>query len=420
MKRGIILMTQKGKFMNLTRKIGFWPVFALVTGSQIGSGVFMLPANLAPYGKLSLLGWVISGFGAILLALVFAQLCARIPKTGGPHNYVQAAFGKKAAFVTGWTYWIISWVSSTAVVIASIGYLTPLIGIHSSFTTLILQIGLLFFITALNLRGVKAAGNAEFFLTVIKFIPLIVVPFVAFFYFNSKNITSAPTIENVNANINTWQLISHVTLLTLWGFIGLESATTPAGSVKNPSKTIPRAIVLGTLSVALIYAFNSLAIMGVVPNAQLMQSQAPYSDASRIIFGGNWNLLIALLASIVCIGTLNAWMLTSGQIALGLAQDGLMPAFFARKNKFGAPYYGLMISALGMVPFLVLTLSNNLAQQINTIIDISVTTFLFVYLICILAFLKILKKQHSATRFQWIYGLAAFVFCAWIIITSHF
>lgn len=107
------------------------------------------------------------------------------------------------------------------------------------------------------------------------------------------------------------------------GFIGLESATTPAGAVENPSKTIPRAIVLGTLTVALIYILNSLGIMGVVPSTQLMNSHAPYVDAAQVIFGGNWHLLISLLASIVCIGTLNAWMLTSSQIAFGLAQDGL-------------------------------------------------------------------------------------------------
>ncbi len=115
----------------MSRKIGFWSVFALVTGSQIGSGVFMLPANLAPYGFYSLAGWLFSGAGAIALALVFAGLCARFPQTGGPHVYVHHAFGRGWAFFTGWTYWVISWVSTTAVVVVSIGYLTPIIG-HQS------------------------------------------------------------------------------------------------------------------------------------------------------------------------------------------------------------------------------------------------------------------------------------------------
>ena len=107
----------------MSRKMGFWSVFALVTGSQIGTGVFMLPSSLAPYGISSLYGWVLSSLGAIALALVFAALCAQFPKTGGPHVYVKNAFGKPPAFFTGWTYWIISWVSTTAVIVSSVGYL---------------------------------------------------------------------------------------------------------------------------------------------------------------------------------------------------------------------------------------------------------------------------------------------------------
>ena len=107
-------------------KIGFWAVFALVTGSQIGSGILMLPVSLAPYGMYSLIGWGVSGLGAILLALVFANLCSRYPRTGGPHAYVQEAFGNVAGFFTGWTYWLISWVSTPIVLTASVGYLSPL------------------------------------------------------------------------------------------------------------------------------------------------------------------------------------------------------------------------------------------------------------------------------------------------------
>ncbi len=399
----------------MTRKLGFWPVFALVTGSQIGSGVFMLPASLAPYGKLSFLGWLISGVGAVMLALVFAQLCARIPKTGGPHAYVQAAFGPTAAFFTGWTYWVISWVSTTAVVIASIGYLTPIIGVHSAFTGFILQTTLLISIMFLNLRGVKTAGTVEFFLTNLKLIPLIILPVIALFYFDASNLNYSPDIMQENFSSN----MGRVVLLTLWGFIGVESATTPAGAIENPRKTIPRALVFGTLTVALIYALNSLGVMGVVPSTQLANSQAPYAEATSAIFGGSWHKLISLLASIICIGTLNAWMLTSGQISLGLAQDGFMPAMFKKSNKYGAPLYSLLFSSLGIIPLLIFTLNDNLAAQINTIIDISVTAFLFVYLISILSLIKILlkKEERSLHIVQWIYVGGALLFCGWTIST---
>jgi APA family basic amino acid/polyamine antiporter len=394
------------------QKMGFWAVFALVTGSQIGSGVFMLPAALAPYGLYSLAGWAISGLGAIALALVFGWLCAQFPQTGGPHVYVKHAFGSVAAFFTGWTYWVISWVSTTAVIVACIGYLTPLIGQHSVYVYLALEIALLLAVTALNVRGVTAAGRAEFFLTLLKFIPLIVVPFIALFYFDSSNFVVAANVDALPFS----RILGSVTLLTLWGFIGLESATTPAGSVENPSKTIPQAIVWGTLCVALLYIFNCLGIMGLIPGPELALSKAPYVDAAQHMFGGNWHLLLSAAACLVCVGTLNAWILTSGQIALGLAQDSLMPRFFGTKNSNDAPVWALIISSLGILPLLFLTASESIAQQIAALVDISVIAFLFVYIVCCCSLLKVLAVQRVRARgYQALVTIIALAFCVWII-----
>lgn len=392
-----------------SQKIGFWAVFALVTGSQIGSGVLMLPSTLAPYGTLSLWGWVVSGLGAIALALVFAQLCARIPKTGGPHAYVAEAFGKKAGFFTGWTYWVISWISTTAVIVSSIGYLTPLLGIESKFIQIALEIVLLGSITLLNLRGVKTSGNAEFFLTLIKIIPLFILPVAALFVFDSAHFVKDVSVSGMSDA----SIIGKVTLMTLWGFVGLESATAPAGSVINPRKTIPRAIVLGTICVALLYFLNSLGIMGVVPGSELMNSQAPYGDAARYVFGGNWHFIVSILASIICIGTLNAWILTSGQISLGLSQDRFMPRIFAKVNAHGAPYVGILVSSLGILPLLILTASDNLAHQLVQIIDFSVVAFLFIYALSCLALLKFLIQEKKLS-FEWVYVLGALGFCSWV------
>ncbi|MBS0286496.1 MAG: amino acid permease [Proteobacteria bacterium] len=394
----------------MSSKIGFWSVFALVTGSQIGSGVLMLPVNLAPFGILSLVGWLISGLGAIMLALVFANLCSRFPRTGGPHAYVKETFGNTAAFFTGWTYWIISWVSTPIVICASIGYLTPLIGEPSPWVKLALELFLLFVITSINLRGVKAAGSAEFFLTLLKIIPLLIVPIAALSLFDIHHFAKVASMDNTTLS----QSLGHVVLLTLWGFIGVESATTPAGSVENPSKTIPRAVVLGTICVALLYFLNSLGIMGAMSANELALSKAPYADTVRLLFSGNWHLVVSLIAAVVCIGTLNAWMLASGQIALGNAQDGLMPAFFAKQNRFGAPQIALIISCLGIVPLLLMTMNESLTQSINIIIDYSVTAFLFVYMICTLALLKLLFQQKGSFL-QWTYTLGALSFCGWII-----
>ncbi len=394
----------------MIKKIGFWSVFAIVMGSQIGSGVFMLPASLAPYGKYSILGWIISGLGAICLALVFGGLCQRFPRTGGPHVYVKEMFGLSPAFFTGWTYWVISWVSTTAVIIASVSYLSPFLGAQPPWVYLLLEIALLLGITVLNLKGIQAAGEVEFILSILKIIPLFFLPLGAIWYFNSDNFSVVPEI----AALPLSSKLSQVVLLTLWGFIGLETATTPAGSIENPGKTIPRAIILGTLCTALLYLMSNIGIMGLVPGHILATAKAPYVVASHYLFGGNWHFLVAIIASVVCIGTLNAWMLASGQIVLGLAEDQLMPAVFAKKNLVNAPVLGLLTSSLGILPLLFLTMNANIAQQITSIIDFSVVAFVFVYLMCVLAYLKTLLAEKPRW-YHWIYAVGALVFCCWII-----
>lgn len=397
-----------------SQKIGFWAVFALVAGSQIGSGVFMQPASLAPYGLYSLLGWLISGAGAVSLALIFGWLCAKYPRTGGPYVYVEEAFGPIAGFFTGWTYWVISWVSTPVLYVASVGYLSPLLGDPPIQVLLILELLLLFFLTWLNLKGVGAAGKAEFVLSLLKIIPLIIVPVVALFYFKIENFQfDATKVEETDL----MHILSAVSLLTMWGFIGVESATTAAGSIENPAKTIPRAIVLGTLCVALLYFFNSLSVLGLVPGHHLSNSRAPYADAAQTIFGGNWYIVISLIASIVCIGTANAWTLSSGQAALGLAQVGLLPKIFSKINRFGAPRWGLLTSCVGIVPILVLTADESLSAQINTIIDFSVTAFLYVYLACVLAFFKVNIKEKSLLQSKGylLAGIFSLIFCVWVL-----
>jgi len=414
----------------MSEKMGFWAVFALVTASQIGSGILTLPTALAPYGYYGLFGWLIASTGAIALALVFATLCSWYPETGGPHIYVHKAFGDATAFFAGWTYWVISWFSTTAVIIACTSYLTPLIGNQEPYIYCGLQIMILSAIIWLNLKGVKTTGSMEILLSGITCLLIVIMPLIALFFFDSAHIITDTSV----ANLPLSHTASRTALLILWGFIGLESATASAGSVENPTKTIPKAVILGTLAVATLYLLNTVAIMGLIPGNMLMFSKAPYAEAAQHIFGSGWHLIVSFMASVGLIGTLNAWILTSSQVALGLAQNRFLPQFFMHKNSNNVPTYGLLISCAGIIPLLVLTMNANLAKQITDIIDISVTAFLFIYLICSLGFLKLLmqQKRHNSaidstkdsalktkicftTLWQWTFGLTATAFCSWIL-----
>lgn len=402
-------MSQATNFSS--QKLGFWSVFALVTGSQLGTGVLILPASLAPYGVFSLAGWILSSCAAIILSLLFGILCAKFPQTGGPHVYLKNTFGNSAAFFTGWTYWVISWVSTATVVIASVRYLAPFISSHDNFVYLYLEIILLAVIMLINLKGIGIAGKIEFILTTLKFIPLIIIPAIALCKFDASNFT----MEHSPTNLTFPQMLGEVTLLTFWGFIGLESATAQAGAVINPSKTIPKAIILGTLCVAILNLFNIIGIMGVIPANSLIHSTAPYVDATQIVFGGQWHVIISIIAAIICIGTLNAWVLTSGQIALGLAQDGFMPSIFTKKNKNESPIWSVIISCVGILPLLIITANENLSKQITEIIDFSVISFLFVYLACSIAFAKLLITTRSSSIYSWLIAICSIIFCSWTI-----
>jgi APA family basic amino acid/polyamine antiporter len=305
---------------------------------------------------------------------------------------------------------VVSWVSTTAVIVAAIGYLSPFIGSQSPYVYLALEIILLLLMGGLNLFGVSIAGRAETVFTLLKFLPLVIVPIAAIWLFDIDNFQVSEAIASQGASSS----IAQAALLTLWGFVGLESATTPAGSVENPARTIPRALIIGTIIVALIYMFNSVAIMGLIPGQILASSSAPYATAAQYVFGGNWHLWISLAASIVCIGTLNAWILTSGQISLGLAEDKMMPEIFVRRSSNGAPYTSIICSCLGIVPLLVLTANKNIAGQVAAVIDFSVTSFLFIYLLCAIVNL-VLSWRNRAGILSIFNSLVAISFCVWVI-----
>lgn len=402
--------------MNQAKKIGFWSVVSIVVGSQIGSGIFLLPSSLAAFGGVGVASWMVSGFGAILLALVFSELCKAYPKTGGPHVYVNQAFGRRLSFFVAWTYWVISWLSSPAVILAAVGYISSLFpnGLTPA-SVFIVEITIIASFMLLNLGGVGASGKVELVLTVLKLVPVFVLPLLCLPFVNNAN------FEPFNAtDTSTFTALSSAALLTFWGFIGVETATTPAGSVNNAKKTIPLAITTGTIFVLLTYLLCNYAIMGVIPPEVLKVSKAPFTDAAKAVLGGNFHYLVSIAGAVVCLGTLNAWILTSGQIALGAADDKLFPKFLGRQNKNNAPYVAIVISTLGMLPFFVFAIfDQNLVGQFTKIIDASVTLFVVVYAICVFSFLKIFYKSGEMGLYHILLGTISLLFCGWILLSSE-
>ncbi|MGE3320439.1 MAG: amino acid permease [Candidatus Berkiella sp.] len=396
-----------------SRRLGLLQTISLVTGNLVGSGVFLLPASLALVGTLSLVGWVLTGCGALLLATVFASLSQTTQNNGGPHNYVGHAFGKEGAYWVAWGYWVLSWISNTALVVAAVSYLSPLLGGLSQPMVLLTQILIWGFITFVNIMGVQFAGRFELLMTTLKLIPLVAIPAIGLFSVDFQQL-----LPIVPQGVDGLEGIKTAMFLTLWAFVGLETATVTSGEVKNPKRTIPLATMIGTLIALFVYVLGSVVMLGVLGAQALSNSKAPYADLAGHLLGGDWGPLIAIAAVICCLGSFNGWTMVVSRISQGAATEGLFPSLFAKVDRRGTPINGLIISALCTLPLLFLSLQENLLSQFNAIIDISITLILMIYLFCILAYFK-LKVGISNRLSAWI-GIGALLFVLFALWAAGF
>jgi basic amino acid/polyamine antiporter, APA family len=334
----------------LKRSMGLWMATALVIGNMVGSGIFTLPAVLAgEAGPASILALVFTGVGAMLLALVFANLGRAHPRTGGPYYFARRAFGDFVGFQTAWAYWIAAWVGNAAIAVAFAGYLGVFWGDvkTSNWLAALVAVAAIWFFTLVNAVGAKETGIAQVLTTVLKFVPLAVIGIVGLFYVKGGNFTPfAPAHGGFDWHINA------AATLALWAFIGLESATVPAEEVKDAERTIPRATILGTLATTLLYVVALVAIVGVLSQAALAGSSAPFADAANAIWGGTflgltWGKWIALVAMAATLGALNGWIMLTARVSLAAADDGLFPKPFARVHgKRATPIFGLLVSSV--------------------------------------------------------------------------
>jgi basic amino acid/polyamine antiporter, APA family len=373
------------------KPLGFWACWSLVVGCMIGSGVFMLPTLLAPYGLLSFGGWIIAGGGSIALALTFGRLAARTSCNGGPYAYSRQAFGDLTGFLMAWAYWISFLMGIPVVAIAFVGYLGVFIpGLNGNAiaqaTSALALIGVF---TLINIRGLKEMSAAQITLTVLKIIPLLAIIGVAFFAGSSANLpafnpSGQPPIAALAA----------VALIALWPFTGFEVVTLPATNVKDCERTIPRALIVGMLTVVAIYLSATAAVMYLVPAPQLAQSTAPFADAARAL--GAWGPnFIAAGALIATAGTLNGLIFTCGQMPMAVALDKLAPSWLAATTKGGSPHLSLILSSALASLLLMLNFSRGFIGAFTFLLMMATALGLIYYVVVSLAELR--HSWRSAT-----------------------
>ena len=398
-------------------KIGFWLSTSLVVGNMTGSGIFLLPAALAIYGGISLFGWIFTLAGTIFLALVFSRLSKIITKSGGPYTYSREGFGDFAGFLVAWGYWISIWCGNAAIAVAGVGYLSVFIPSlkENSVLSAIVAIGAIWLFTYINTKSIRKVGMVQLITTIIKILPLLVLGTFGFLYFNKTHFTPLNL-----SSLSNFDAVTATAALSLWAFLGLESATIPSEKVKDPAKTIPRATIAGIAIAALLYISSTVGIMGIMAPSELQTSSAPFADAALMVWGNPAYILIAIGASIAGFGALNGWILLQGQLPMAAARDKLFPSAFKKESKNGTPVIGLIIASV-LASILVSTnYTRGLVEMFSFIIKLSTLSCLLPYLFSSLSEIAMyLRGKKSFNRKKLILSasisIPAFLYSLWAI-----
>lgn len=397
------------------RQLGLLMCTALVVGNMIGSGIFLLPATLAPYGWNSIFGWMLTIAGGVLLAIVFSALARNFPRAGGPYAFTQEAFGPLAGFLVAWSYWISVWVGNAAVATGSVSYLSVFFpslrtttGLHAGVT-----IAIIWLLTFVNIRGTYLAGSVQLATTLLKLLPLFAVILLGWLVVAGDG---GASIAPFDASAIAVGPITAAATLTLWGLLGLESATVPAEKVKDPERTIPRATMIGMILTGIIYLFACSAIILLQPADEVASSSAPFADFVGRHWGEGAGRWLALFAAISGFGALNGWILVQGELPYAMAKGGVFPAFFAKTTPQGTPLNAHLLSAGLLTVVVMLNYSKTMTEAFTFVLLLSTTASLFMYFACSLAALR-LRAQGRLKASGALVGVAALaaVYALWTI-----
>ena len=402
-----------------TEKIGLLTATSLVVGNMIGVGIFVLPAVLSNYGSISLLGWLFTATGALILAKIFSNFSKIIvSKSGGPYVYSKAGFGDFIGFLVAWGYWIACWVSNGAIAIAIIGaasFFVPELAVNSVLSVSI-GLGLIWVITWINSRGIKESGRIQLITTIIKILPLLFIIIFGLFFFKFDNFPDF----NLTGESN-FSTLSAVATLTLYAFLGIECATIPAGNIENPEKTVPRATMLGAIITTVLYILGTIVLFGILPLDTLQNSPAPFAEAAKIMGGDYGGYFVAIGVIISGIGVLNGWILITGQISMATAKDDLFPDFFKKENKKGAPVNGFIVGGVLSSIVMLMNYSEGLVDQFEFIVQLTTIAALLPYLFTAASYALILieKKLHTKSWIKtFLLSALGFTYSLWAIYGS--
>jgi APA family basic amino acid/polyamine antiporter len=366
------------------RTLGPAACIALVMGNMIGSGVFLLPASLAPYGWDAVAGWIFTIAGSLILAYVIARLTVLMPDAGGTAQFITRAYGPLAGFAIGWIYWISVIFTNVTIAVAATANLSSILpALNRPGAGALLSVGFLWATTGINLIGARAAGMTQLATTALKLIPIAAVLILLALMLGSGRAEIAP----FPATGFTSAGITASAALTLWALLGFESASVAADKVRCPARTIPRATLIGTAATGLIYLFVCSGIALTLPAAE-SQSGSPFAAFVAHYWSTGPARAIAAFATISCLGALNGWTLLQGEVPLAMARGGELPRWLAGTSRNGTPVRALILSCGLGTAMLAANSLQGLVALFTAMALLSTSATLWLYVGCALAALR--------------------------------
>jgi APA family basic amino acid/polyamine antiporter len=405
--------------------LGLGSSTALVIGSIIGTGVFTMPAVMAGAGTSSIITLAVIALGAVLLGTLFGQLTRRVPNVdGGLYAYSRHEFGDFAGYLTAWCYWITCWAGNAAIVSSWVLYVESLFGIHnpSGWTNLGIALCGLWIPAFVNLAGVRQMAWFQNLTVVLKFLPLLLVATVGWFFVKSANFGPF--------NASGGSLYSGIGIaagVALFSFIGVECASIAAGRVKDPRRNVGRASMLGTAASGLLYIAVTAVVMGLVPHGKLVDDGAPFVAAFRSMFDGGWvGKAVALVAVISGIGALNGWTMVTAEMPYAAAKDGLFLGAFAKEDRNGTPWVGVVVSTIVASLLMAWSYSGDTGLKVFTyLVYLSVVTVAIPYFFSAAAQLAYLVSRRRRVH-GWQLGrdvavaVTGLLFSLWVTFASGY
>ena len=374
-----------------SNKIGVVQLTILTMVNMMGSGIIMLPTKLAEIGTISIVSWLVTAVGSTALAYAFAQCGMFSRKSGGMGGYAEYSFGKAGNFMANYTYGVSLVIADTAIAISAVGYGSEFLGATLSPLSIALwTIFTLWLATILNFGGARITGNISSFTIWGVIIPVVGISIIGWkwfdgsMYVNSWNPHNVPTFEAIGVSIS----------MTLWAFLGLESACANSDAVENPEKNVPIAVLGGTLGAAVIYIVSTNVIAGIVPNLELANSTAPFGLAFAHMFNETIGKVIMGLMVMSCFGSLLGWQFTIAQVFKSSAEEGYFPAFFKKVTSKDAPIVGMVTITSLQTLLSLMTISPSLNKQFNVLVDLAVVTNVIPYLLSMAALAVLLKTEN--------------------------